>query len=387
MREIVLDYLSLFVENSNDMQIFSDSDVQFIGKRLTHHEEREETIRDLWGNWEHTFTQYNYQIPYVDQFVLEKLKTHQIKQKSIWPKGKKFAVHISHDVDFVNDYSFKEALRNYTKLLKYGKLNPKTHLSLVYAMRFLVQSKRSLFNYNRWLETIAQYGFTSTFYYFIRPSLKDVNQFDVNYHMTDKVVYKSQKMTVAEMAMDMQKDGFGIGLHTAYHAYDNATLTKQLKETLEHDTNLKIHANRQHFLHFDMQKTPSVLSESEIRTDSTLGFNRNIGFRAGTAFPYFLADKELNKLNVLEIPMHIMDGALFTTNALELDEKMATRKAIQLIDEVENVGGCITLNFHPHVMLLPTWWNVFCNILKELSNRDVACIDTQQLYSIANYKE
>jgi hypothetical protein len=126
------------------------------------------------------------------------------------------------------------------------------------------------------------------------------------------------------------------------------------RESLSDAVGIDITVTRQHYLHFDIGRTPEVQARSGLRVDSTLGFNRNIGFRAGTSLPFHhfdLANRET--LDVLELPLVVQDGALFGRNALELDHEMARRTIIKFTDTVAEVGGVLTLLFHPHSLADP----------------------------------
>lgn len=82
--------------------------------------------------------------------------------------------------------------------------------------------------------------------------------------------------------------------------------------------------------------------------DSTVGFNRNIGFRAGTALPYYFYDITREEpTNLLEVPLIFQDGALNGSYALELGDEM-TRKTVKLlIGRIAETQGCATILYHP----------------------------------------
>ena len=53
-----------------------------------------------------------------------------------------------------------------------------------------------------------------------------------------------------------------------------------------------------------------MLIESGIKEDSSIGFNRHIGFRAGTGFPFLLYDFTTEKsTELLEKPLAFMDSS------------------------------------------------------------------------------
>jgi len=79
--------------------------------------------------------------------------------------------------------------------------------------------------------------------------------------------------------------------------------------------------------------------------DSTVGYARQVGFRAGTCIPYRPWSLRLNReLNLLEIPLIVMDGTLVEHRKLRLEESIETVN--RLVSRVEMVGGVFTLLWH-----------------------------------------
>ncbi len=129
-------------------------------------------------------------------------------------------------------------------------------------------------------------------------------------------------------------------------------------------------------------RTPLVHASNGILVDSTMGFNRSIGFRAGSCMPYKIGSNQ--GLSLLEVPMLIMDGALFTTNAMELNEELAIYKSLQIMDYCEKIGGVLTINFHPNYIVFEKWWNVFKAIVNEAKNRNAYNASLQDIYDIVS---
>lgn len=385
MNEVVKRYLSLFVNDHDSLNAFSQKDIEFIEFCLLHKEERNNTIRDQWGNWDFPYTNSSFSKPFLDEFVIQILKKNQIKQKSIWPKNKKFGLSISHDVDFVSLSGKHSAFRRFSK----EPFSTKSLLKLLYHfgkqnINLFTKNNDPLWCYEKWIEELKKYNYLSTFFYFSRPEGRCLHVHDCDYLFSDIVKYDGKRMSVAEMMIAMEKNGFEIGLHGSYHTCNNSTLLSDQKVKLEKILNRPVTSTRQHWLHFDIHMTPEIQRDAGVKVDSTLGFNRNIGFRAGTCFPYYLTDRKLNKIDLLEIPMNIMDGALFTANALELNEEYAIKKSLQIMDMVERVGGCLTINFHPNYLIYPMWWNTFKAILKEAHSRGAHCVKMNEFESIVD---
>ncbi len=218
---------------------------------------------------------------------------------------------------------------------------------------------------------------------------------DCAYELTDRIAFDGQKCTVAEMIREIDRRGWEIGLHPAWHSFDDAEEMKRQKEALERALGHDVVSVRQHYLHYDILVTPRVHAEAGLRYDSTLGFNDNIGFRFGTCYPWRLYDlrgarldqtssagarrgADLNnppQLSIVEVPLIIQDGAMLNpAKGMCLDEDTAFQYVVQIAEAVERVGGVLTLLWHPNGVMNPPWWNVY--------KRTLACLrDKNALFS------
>lgn len=122
--------------------------------------------------------------------------------------------------------------------------------------------------------------------------------------------------------------GYKIGLHASYDSHIDPKQRYIESQNFATAIGFNPEYNRQHFLRFDFLRTPQLLQESTVRFDSTMGYQRLIGFRCGTGFPYKMFDFKKNRAYVwVEIPMVIMDGALLSEAGQDVD------KAKQILDE------------------------------------------------------
>jgi len=120
-----------------------------------------------------------------------------------------------------------------------------------------------------------------------------------------------------------------------------------------------------HWLFFD-EKSPAVLERAGFSYDSTVGYNETVGFRAGTTQAY----KPLAAENLLELPLHVMDTALFYPRHLNLSEDKAERMVGNLIDDAAEFGGALTFNWHDRSIAPERLWDGFyLKLLRKLKNR------------------
>src|SRR5262249_6514693 len=103
----------------------------------------------------------------------------------------------------------------------------------------------------------------------------------------------------------LQQNGNEVGVHgiDAWHSVEKGrNEAAKIAKTI----NRPPMGIRMHWLLQD-SKTPFVLEESGFAYDSTAGYNEFLGYRNGTSQVF----RPLGTSNLLELPLHIQDGALF----------------------------------------------------------------------------
>jgi hypothetical protein len=121
---------------------------------------------------------------------------------------------------------------------------------------------------------------------------------------------------------------------------------------------------RMHWLFFD-KDSPQALDQAGFAYDSTVGYREAAGYRAGTTQAY----QPPGVTNLLELPLHVMDTALFYPSYLNLRDKEARRLVWKLIDDVEHFGGALTVNWHDRSIAPERLWDDFyVSLLRELKS-------------------
>jgi len=119
---------------------------------------------------------------------------------------------------------------------------------------------------------------------------------------------------------------------------------------------------RMHWLYFDSQ-APLTLEKAGFSYDSTVGYNETIGYRAGTAQVF----KHANVDRLLELPLHIMDTALFYPSYMNLSDDEARAAMLPLIENVTRFGGVLTINWHDRSLGPERLWaDVYVTLLRDL---------------------
>lgn len=122
---------------------------------------------------------------------------------------------------------------------------------------------------------------------------------------------------------------------------------------------------RMHWLYFDKQSA-SRLEEAGFSYDSTAGYNQTVGYRAGTTQVYLPPGAR----RLLELPLHVMDTALFYPSYLNLSPRQAKAAITPLIDAVARFGGVLTVNWHDR-SLAPErlWGGAYVDLMEDLGKR------------------
>jgi peptidoglycan/xylan/chitin deacetylase (PgdA/CDA1 family) len=381
-RNVLSQYFAWIAPGADVFALFSEEERGWIADTLLRKEEFDLEHRDQWGNWDFNFTTADYRIPYVDDLVSQRIKEKGVSRKSVWPNEKKFAFWLTHDLDVVSSADPKMLNRMQRKVAKNSvdttqKVLQGIHATYNFVRKVKPYSQDPLWVFEKWVDLEKEFGFDSTFFVFARPSNeREVHVYDCDFVFDDRMKYRGRSCSVAEFILELSKEGMEVGLHGSYLSWNNSDLLIEQKKKIENIIGKPIVAARQHFLHFDIDKTPETLVRAGIKVDSTLGFNRSVGFRAGTSFPFTIFN------GLMEVPQIIMDVALFNNNSLDYNEQLAQLEIERVLDRVEAVGGCLTVNFHPNYLLNPTYWNTYKFILNALKSRDAACMNAERFLAV-----
>jgi len=158
--------------------------------------------------------------------------------------------------------------------------------------------------------------------------------------------------------------GREVGLHGIDAWCDSAKGRLEFEEIRRLTGNLEVGV-RMHWLYYD-QQSPAVLEKAGADYDSTVGYNEVVGYRAGTAQAY----RPLGVNCLLELPMHVMDTALFYGGRMGLSREEAMPILEHLIQNAERFGGCLTINWHDRSLAPERLWDAcYRDLLQELKNR------------------
>jgi len=155
-----------------------------------------------------------------------------------------------------------------------------------------------------------------------------------------------------------------IGVH-GIDAWRDAAKGREERERVQEITGAVEVGVRMHWLYFNSQ-APLTLERAGFSYDSTVGYNETIGYRAGTAQVF----KHLNVDHLVELPLHIMDTALFYPSYMNLSDEQAGGALLPLIENATRLGGVLTINWHDR-SLGPErlWGDTYVTLLRDLRSR------------------
>jgi hypothetical protein len=111
---------------------------------------------------------------------------------------------------------------------------------------------------------------------------------------------------------------------------------------------------RMHWLFFDSESARK-LDEADFFYDSTFGYNQTVGYRAGTTQAF----RPFGTKRLLELPLHIMDTALFYPSHLHLSAQQAMIRVNGMVDDMRQFGGALVVNWHDRSIAPERLWDDF----------------------------
>jgi hypothetical protein len=287
-----------------------------------------------------------------------------------WPEGRPYAVVLSHDVDDAGRLDLQQGVRLLARGL--GQRSPRAALRGLYFVTArlgwsLLRRKNPYWNFEAVMELEQEAGFRSSFYFV--PEARSVSR---------DPLYEMDTQRMRELLAQLYRGGWEVGVHGSFDSYlDAATLAAQ-KQKLQGLLAAEVAGVRQHYLRLKIPDTFRAQAEAGFVYDSTLGYYAGLGFRAGAAFPFHPFDTARDEaLPLLELPLTVMDGALFWH--LKLPPERATDRVLSVLETVRSVGGLAVLLWHQRVRYekkYPGWWWVYRQVVQHLCQENLAWVAT-----------
>lgn len=280
---------------------------QTIWDIFTRKEEYSPTITDKYGRFPHYAS--------TERSIFEPVASAYLLKNGFgtsYPDDKKFAVCLTHDVDFLDD-------------MKRVSMGPGR------VMRPFLSKRKSWRSLEDIITIEQENDAKSTFFFMV----EDPGNEDFEYSIEE----------VGEAICQISDRGWEVGLHGGHDTYLSHAAIINRKKRMEGVLGRMIQGYRNHYLRFKIPDTWAYLSEAGFKYDSTLGYSGCIGFRNGMCHPFMPFDLNRNsKIDIVEIPLHVMDRTILSH--MNLDVKSAWDLTQKTIESVEKNHGVLTVVWH-----------------------------------------
>jgi hypothetical protein len=279
------------------------------------------------------------------------------------PAGYDFAVCLTHDIDFIGirRHRFDHTMWGFLYRSTVGALRkffegrlPMTRLLKMWRAAaslpfvFLGWARDFWDPFTWYLDVERQLPAT----YFLIPFKGRVGEHVPGRHAARRAT-AYDVTDIAPWTATLREKGCEVGVHgiDAWHdvTKGRAELTRITAVTGE--TRIGI---RMHWLLGDGD-TASALETAGYDYDATAGYNETIGYRNGTTQAF----RPFRTRTLLELPLHIQDGALFYPHNLDLSDVDAEAQCGVLIDHARSSGGVLTVLWHDRSHGPERFWGDF----------------------------
>ena len=153
------------------------------------------------------------------------------------------------------------------------------------------------------------------------------------------------------------------GSELAVHGIDawrDADAGREEMRQLNSLTGKKTAGIRMHWLYFAAD-SPRKLEAAGFDYDSTWGYNEAVGYRAGTSQVF----RPVGSKTLMELPMSIMDSALFSAGRMNLGREKASQLCRRIVANARRFGGTLVINWHERSLAPERLWGRFYRELRE----------------------
>jgi hypothetical protein len=180
--------------------------------------------------------------------------------------------------------------------------------------------------------------------------------------------YDPRSRNIHKLMSSFRDAELELGIHLSYDSFDSMSRFQIEVSALRDLLGQSKLGGRQDFLRWNPQ-TWVLWDSMDLAYDASVGYADQIGFRAGTCFPYrpWLLS-ESREANLLEVPLLAMDSALF--GYMKLGPDQATTQLLDCVERCRTVGGVFTTVWHNTTMMRPAFIETYRKLLRELQGSD-----------------
>ncbi|MET4694682.1 polysaccharide deacetylase family protein [Endozoicomonas lisbonensis] len=284
--------------------------------------------------------------PIVDQYV----EILWLTIKSLWPdverKKRTAKIQVTCDVDVPYDTRFSSPL-NISRTLAGDILKRKSIASFGTSVLSIFQKLSGSYKdpydcFNWYMDTCEKNNHKAAFYFIAD---NPAGRIDGSYSLKNP--------RIINLLKSIHDRGHEIGLHGSYNSFSSAEqIFKERKLLLDvcYSNNIaaEINGNRQHFLRWDVTKTPDYLDMAGFSYDTTGGYADHPGFRYGTSntFKMWSWQKKC-ALNLRQRPLIIMECTVLAERYLNMGYSKKTNDYVNKLKDLSmKFSGEFTFLWH-----------------------------------------
>lgn len=271
----------------------------------------------------------------------------------------KFSLKLSHDIDEVR--RFLGIKKTIMTILGRDLIINKSISFMIDSVKQLIKTIKNKENdpYIDGIKKIAEiskrFNIDSAFYF----KTSDESIYDNSYEIDQSIKGVIKKL---------QKDGFEIGFHPGYEAFEDYKVFMKEKHRMDEVLGYSFYGGRHHYLRFRVPETWKFWEEAKLKYDSTLGYAEQVGFRCGTCHPFKPFDiEEDREINIVEIPLIVMDVTLIGYQNLAPSE--GYKHILDLAEKCNKVEGVFTILWHNGIVFneYKPWFDMYAEVIESIS--------------------
>ncbi len=267
--------------------------------------------------------------------------------------NKEFIFFLSHDIDSIFKYKDKFIRTIGVKILREKNIGSSIEAIKNYFKVIKNKDNDPFWKFNYLLNIEEQNNISASYYFMSGGETGKDNYYNINNKVL-KDIFKRIKSNSSE-----------IGIHGSYNSYNNSEILNNEKSKI--DKFSTVVGIRQHYLRFIVPNTWNIQEKCNLKYDTTLGYAKYAGFRAGICTPYKPFDV-LNKrvINILEIPLIVMDGTISEEQYMGLKPQEAKEYVKELINKIIDVNGIFSLLWHNSSLDENSFWKEWIEVYEDI---------------------
>jgi len=289
----------------------------------------------------------------------------EFSRRNIWPEGKKFAVSLSHNIEYWNFWTEEQlkkrrnvnsdnrSIKNFIRSLKH-KIDKNLFYDPVKLIKKIIRKEKLLRT-------------ASTFFILTKTDFPDERR---NY-FADEQHFQQLVKLLKDASVNLygsKEAGF------QYH---------YLPTEMDKLSGFSSHGFRVRYLNLNYQNLFSALEKGKVKYDSSMGFDEHVGYRAGISYPFQPYNlKEDRPFNLLEIPVIALDSSLMNQN--KNDNKRAEAKINRLVKISKEHNSHISVSWHTHhfeKIDYPKWGKIYWKLLNYSKRNSAWLCSLDKMYN------